>query len=141
MTGPLGATLGPGGGVGTLVIEAATGCVYIESLVPPGQRHLVEWFEGSTATSDGVTTYLGEFVPNGGSIQWYGFSVPVDSGQPQVDVRKTTAPAFQHCLDHATHVSGRGPVRGGCPTCTEPRPWPASVPPGYNDTACEPPLC
>ena len=87
-----------------------------------------------------MTTYLGEFIPNGGFTQWYGFSVPIIHNWPGgVDVLKTTPPEFQHCLEGATHVAGRGPVRNGGPLCTEPREWPG-VPLSYVGE-CQPPDC
>lgn len=139
--GPQGPTLGSASGVGTLVIEPATGCVYVDSLTESGVRFFMEWYEGTVAIADGLTTYLGEFIPNGGHVQFHGMVVPVVSDDPQVDVRRTTPPEFLHCLDHASYVMGRGPVRSACLTCTEPRSWPGPVHPSYVDAACDPPMC
>lgn len=149
--------------IGTLVVDAAAGCVYVESVVyveslfasgddelarVPGERVFLTWAEGTRANAEGVTTYLnkvyplGEFIPNGGLILGYGSIgfAPLDSDTRRV-AHGYVDPAFHHCLDSATHVLGPGPVLSACPECTELRPWPGGPRPWWLEPDCSPPSC
>ena len=142
-------------GVGTLSIDAASRCVYVESVLhaetmsawrgedlslAPDERLFLNWAEGTLATSEGVTTVFGEFIPDDGLILLYGIFFSLDA-ESRTESYANVSPAFHHCLDGATHGVAVTAVRSGCLECTELRPWPGAAWPGSIFLDCEAPLC
>lgn len=153
-TRPLGAVTLLDRGVGNLMVDSVAGCVYLQPMIyiesphawgdvmsnGTNERYFLGWLDGTRATTEGVTTYLGEFIPDGERVLWYGSSAPLDS-EARPNVYEFVDPAFHHCLVGATHVIYPGPVRPACLECNTPRPWPEPGLPHYLDPTCYAPLC